>query len=283
MKKHIPNAITCCNLISGAIATIYATHAIHNPELLEWALGFIILGAVFDFFDGMTARLLHVSSPIGKELDSLADVVTFGVAPSMMLVSWLAMMRLPVYIAYMPLLMAAFSALRLAKFNLDERQTMGFIGLPTPANALFWGAFTSTWGLKPFILNFPQSAPIVIILMLLSCYLLVSEIPMFALKFKTWGWRGNEVKYLFVITSIPVLVFLNTAGIAIVIAWYVLLSAINHSRLGTTTETVAEEGAPSDTQEQAPTAVAKQQQAEATELTKPAEEDYQKYMPKQTP
>ena len=142
MKKHIPNTITCCNLISGCIATYWAFQGDY-----ELALLFIVIGAVFDFFDGMTARLLHVSSPIGKELDSLADDITFGFAPSAIIFNWLcgySFHELPAPVAFiMPFtafIMAAFSALRLAKFNLDERQAMGFIGLPTPANALFWGS-----------------------------------------------------------------------------------------------------------------------------------------------
>ena len=142
MKKHIPNSITCCNLISGCIATGLAF-----GNSIEMALLFIIIGAVFDFFDGMVARLLNVSSPIGKELDSLADVITFGLAPSTIIFSMLHVMSYPVfleplrdYLPYVAFIMAAFSALRLAKFNLDERQALGFIGLPTPANALFWGS-----------------------------------------------------------------------------------------------------------------------------------------------
>ena len=142
MKKHIPNTITCCNLISGCIATYWAFQG-----EFDMALTFIVIGAVFDFFDGMSARLLHVSSPIGKELDSLADDVTFGVAPSAIIFAELAIIDYPAYLEplhpilpYLAFVMAAFSALRLAKFNLDERQSMGFIGLPTPANALFWGA-----------------------------------------------------------------------------------------------------------------------------------------------
>ena len=127
--------ITCCNLISGCIATFFA---------FQWnfslALLFIVIGAVFDFFDGMTARLLHVSSPIGKELDSLADVITFGFAPSAILFSFLCSFHQHLFfLPFAAFIMAAFSALRLAKFNLDERQTTSFIGLPTPANALFWG------------------------------------------------------------------------------------------------------------------------------------------------
>src|SRR3712207_2181018 len=133
--KHIPNTITCCNLISGCIATAYAFFGD-----VKVALMFIILGAVFDFFDGMVARLLHVSSPIGKELDSLADDITFGVAPSSILFYVLCVIDYPSFLEpyrhilpYFAYLMAAFSALRLAKFNLDERQTTSFIGLPTPA------------------------------------------------------------------------------------------------------------------------------------------------------
>lgn len=137
VKKHIPNSITCLNLISGCIATYWAFQG--DAQL---ALLFIVIGAVFDFFDGMVARLLHVSSPIGKELDSLADDITFGFAPSAIVFNFLVPLttHLSPIIPYLAFIMAAFSALRLAKFNLDERQALGFIGLPTPANALFWGS-----------------------------------------------------------------------------------------------------------------------------------------------
>ena len=139
ITRNIPNSITCCNLICGCIATSWALSG--NYKL---ALVFIISGAIFDFFDGMSARLLHVSSEIGKELDSLADVVTFGVAPASMVYTLLYDMHYPAgmecwrqWLPYVAFLIAAFSALRLAKFNLDTRQTTSFIGLPTPANALF--------------------------------------------------------------------------------------------------------------------------------------------------
>lgn len=194
------------------------------------ALLFIVLGAVFDFFDGMTARLLEVSSPIGKELDSLADDVTFGVAPSTMIFYELGVMDYPSILEplrpvlpYVAFVMAAFSALRLAKFNLDERQAMGFIGLPTPANALFWGSIMT--GATHFIESSPWMSVAVVVLVLVSCWLLVSEIPMFALKFKHWGWAENKLKYVFVITSALLLVVFRIPGIAMVIAWYVLLSA----------------------------------------------------------
>ena len=219
----IPNIITCCNLISGCIATWFAFDSHYHEALL-----FIIIGAVFDFFDGMTARLLHVSSPIGKELDSLADVITFGFAPSAIVFSFLCSFHIHIIIVpFLAFVMAAFSALRLAKFNLDERQTLGFIGLPTPANALFWGGLITSLNWQSFFE--PYQLPtyyiyIVLALLPLSCYLLVSEIPMFALKFKTWGWRGNEVKYIFVLTCIPLLLWLGTLGLAAIIAWYVVLS-----------------------------------------------------------
>ena len=225
MKKHIPNAITCCNLICGCIATCFAFSG--QPAL---ALLFIVLGAVFDFFDGMTARLLGVSSPIGKELDSLADDVTFGVAPSTMIFYELGVMDYPALLEplrsvlpYVAFVMAAFSALRLAKFNLDERQAMGFIGLPTPANALFWGSIMT--GATRFIESSPWMSVAVVVMVLVSSWLLVSEIPMFALKFKHWGWAENKLKYIFIITSALLLAIFLIPGIAMVIAWYVLLSA----------------------------------------------------------
>jgi len=232
MKKHIPNTITCCNLVSGCIATYWAFQGDYQIALL-----FIVIGAVFDFFDGMTARLLHVSSPIGKELDSLADDITFGFAPSAIIFSFLqsttAVANSTLYtlhstLPYLAFIIAAFSALRLAKFNLDERQALGFIGLPTPANALFWGALIV--GLGDKIATLPYAPWIVLAAMLVSSWLLVSEIPMFALKFKTWGWQGNQVKYLFLLSCIPLLLLLGISGIAAIIAWYILLSVVTQSK-----------------------------------------------------
>lgn len=226
IKKHIPNAITCCNLISGCVATTYAFSG--NAEM---ALLWIIIGAVFDFFDGMTARLLHVSSPIGKELDSLADDITFGVAPATIVFSELQVMEYPAFmeslrgfLPFVAYIMAAFSALRLAKFNLDERQALGFIGLPTPANALFWGSLVV--GAGQWIESYPWMVFIVVAGLFVSSWLLVSEIPMFALKFKQWGWKGNEVKYIFLMTCCPLLACFGISAFAIIIAWYVVLSAI---------------------------------------------------------
>ena len=168
IKKHIPNTITCLNLISGCIATYWAFQGDYQLALL-----FIVIGAVFDFFDGMSARLLHVSSDIGKELDSLADDITFGFAPSAIVFSFLSSfhIHLPL-VPFLAFVIAAFSALRLAKFNLDERQTLGFIGLPTPANALFWGALIVSLDMQTWFEPYQQPSYwlyIVLALIPVSC------------------------------------------------------------------------------------------------------------------
>lgn len=212
-KKHIPNTITCCNLLSGCVATVFALYGDATSALL-----FIILGAVFDFFDGMSARLLHVSSEIGKELDSLADDVTFGVAPASIIFFELGMVDYPEaleplrdVLPFFAFLISAFSALRLAKFNLDTRQTTSFIGLPTPANALFWGSLIV--GFNESIISSELSLPLMLVGVVISSWLLVAEIPMFALKFKHWGLKGNEIKYGFIAFSAAVLC--TTIGIGL--------------------------------------------------------------------
>jgi len=224
VTKHIPNTLTSCNLISGCIATVFALNANYGM-----ALAFIIIGAVFDFFDGMSARLLGVSSPIGKELDSLADDVTFGVAPSSMIFSLLLTLDKPEVLApvesvvpYLAFIMAAFSALRLAKFNLDERQATLFIGMPTPANALFWGALIV--GSEEWLASTPNIIYLILVMVFVCSWLLVAEIPMFALKFKHWGWHDNKIKYVFVISCLPILLIFGITGISVIIAWYIILS-----------------------------------------------------------
>ena len=228
--RNIPNSITCCNLISGCIAT-------YNAFLgdIRMALLWIIVGAVFDFFDGMSARLLKVSSPIGKELDSLADDITFGFAPSAIIFYELSIMEYPSellmlkpYLSYFAFVMAAYSALRLAKFNLDERQSLGFIGLPTPANALFWGALFV--GAQNFMESTAYMLPVVLLMICVSCWLLIAEVPMFALKFKQWGWKGNEVKYIFLISCLPLLMIFGITAFSVIIAWYVVLSVVVNLR-----------------------------------------------------
>ena len=172
IKRIIPNSLTCANLLCGSVAVYMATQ---EQFLLTFAL--IIAGAIFDFFDGASARWLKVPSPLGIQLDSLADDITFGLAPSMALMCYLK----PIigWWSLIALLMAAFSALRLAKFNIDERQTTSFIGLATPPNAIFWASLVCYLN----TITLPVWAPwILLVGSLLSCYLLVSEIPFFSLK-----------------------------------------------------------------------------------------------------
>lgn len=208
MKSAIPNIITSCNLLSGAISTWFAFHG-----NVEAALFCIILGAAFDFGDGLSARALGVSSPIGKELDSLADNITFGLAPASIVFYQLTQLTYPEafggiaeYIPFLAFLIAAFSALRLAKFNLDTRQSDSFIGLPTPANALFWGSLVVGYG--EYVNMVPNAYIYIILLIFFSCYILISELPMFALKFKHKGFSepGNLFRY-----SIIVLCFATLA------------------------------------------------------------------------
>lgn len=227
ITKNIPNTITCCNLICGAIATYFAFLGLY-----EKAFFFIVMGAVFDFFDGMSARLLGVSSPIGKELDSLADDVTFGVAPAAMVFTQLSVMEYPSfmepiapYVPFFAFVMAAFSALRLAKFNLDTRQTTSFIGLPTPANALFWASLLVS---QPDIIESSSMMVLPMLAMIcISSWLLIAEIPMFALKFKNWGWAGNELRYSFIVFSAAMIVLLGIMqSFWVIITAYFLISVV---------------------------------------------------------
>lgn len=230
MRRHIPNTITCCNLLSGCIAATYAFEGAYTIAFIC-----IIMGAVFDFFDGLTARALKVSSPIGKELDSLADVVTFGFAPATMVFNWLRecadvhLNALPAFVVpFLAFLLVAFSALRLAKFNVDERQTSSFIGLPTPANALFWGALVL--GSHDTIVSSPYGWMLVIALVVLFSWLLVAEIPMFSLKFKSLAWKANRTAYIFLLVSLVLLIFLGLNGLSAVIGWYIILSILTQKR-----------------------------------------------------
>ena len=206
-RSIIPNSITCCNLICGCIAT----GAAFDGGYLT-AFAFILLGATFDFFDGMVARALGVSGKFGVQLDSLADVVTFGVAPSAMLFSLFTTVYYPEFMyssfwfKFMPFtafLVAAFSACRLAKFNIDERQHTGFIGMPTPANAIFWASLIV--GCKDFLCSPRFNAVFLLAFIIMFCWLMVSEIRMFSLKFANMSWEDNKVKYIFIILVIGIL------------------------------------------------------------------------------
>lgn len=230
IKKHLPNAVTCCNLLSGAVAVMLAAGGEFRLAFL-----FILLGAAFDFCDGLTARALHVSSNIGKELDSLADCITFGLAPSVMLMQAIRLNTAQSnyewgWWAALALLMTAFSALRLAKFNVDERQTTSFIGLATPANAIFWASLIAAF---PQLVSYAMWVPIVLIaVMLLSCWLLVSEIPFFSLKFHNLTWADNKVRFVFLIGSVVLVVLTAVLGHiwaagAAVILWYITANLIS--------------------------------------------------------
>lgn len=215
MKKHIPNTITCCNLICGCIATCFAFH-----HLFDLAFLFILAGAFFDFFDGMSARALGVSGKMGVELDSLADMVTFGVAPSAMIFTLFSQVPYPLFLAnwfgfkilpFSAFLIAAFSALRLAKFNIDERQHMGFIGMPTPANAIFWASLICSSEAWLTSKNFNTFFLVAFIVMF--SWLLVCEIPMFALKFKNMTWADNKIKFIFLFAVLLILTISAIIGI----------------------------------------------------------------------
>ncbi|MBR6129843.1 MAG: CDP-diacylglycerol--serine O-phosphatidyltransferase [Bacteroidaceae bacterium] len=222
---NLPNILTCCNLICGCVAAGCAFYGQYHYAVLM-----IIIGAVFDFFDGMVARALGISSAIGKELDSLADVVTFGLAPSAILFYLFhevhcPEMLMPVkrFLPYTAFLMAGFSALRLAKFNIDERQHQQFIGLPTPANALFWGSLVL--GEHAFLVSLKFNAVFLFLFMLLFCMLLICEVPMLALKFKNLSWADNKQRYIFLAGCLPLLL-LGTSSLAAIIVWYVVLSIV---------------------------------------------------------
>ena len=171
-KRIIPNTITSCNLLCGAVAVYLATKGV-----FVWAFVFVLAGAFFDFFDGLSARLLKAPSPIGVEMDSLADNITFGLAPAMMLFCYL--LPLLGWWAAIALVMAALAALRLAKFNVDDRQHDSFIGLATPANAIFWGGICC----MPYaMIKYDWIAWVLLGLSLVSGWLMNSEIPMFSFK-----------------------------------------------------------------------------------------------------
>ncbi len=181
----------------------------------------IYLAAILDFLDGFSARLLNVSSPVGKELDSLADMVTFGVLPSVMVYNYLDRSMDNPYLPYVAFSMALFSALRLAKFNLDTRQTDAFMGLPTPANALFFSSL-------PIIANSEYAVWLgpytVISLILVFSFLLVAELPLMALKFKRFHWKGNELKFVFLLFAALLLVVLHWIAVPLIIFLYIFMS-----------------------------------------------------------
>jgi len=221
MKKHIPNFITCMNLFSGCVAAYLAFKGNYLGAFIA-----ILLAAVFDFLDGFAARLLKAYSAMGKELDSLADMISFGLAPGALVFSLLTNTGPNEWLPYAGFLIPVFSGLRLAKFNIDDRQTSSFLGLPVPANAIFWAGMV--YSFSPFLMN---NVWFFLILIVVFCFLLVSEIPMFSLKFKNVSWKDNQNQYLFLIGCAAILAFFQVSAFAIIIGWYIASSVgINLSK-----------------------------------------------------
>jgi len=232
MKKQIPNIITLLNLTAGGIA---ATEAVNgNYGAVIWL---IFAAALFDFADGLVARALHVKSDLGKELDSLADVVSFGLVPGLVVFSlYRGMTNLPsAAFAYLAFLLPALAAFRLAKFNLDTRQSDSFLGVPTPAMALFFitlplsGAIGSTGTPAGNISRFiTESWATLSFLVVVFGVLMISEVPLLALKFKNLGWKQNRARYILLAGSAILIIVLGLGAMPLVIAWYILFSAISN-------------------------------------------------------
>jgi CDP-diacylglycerol--serine O-phosphatidyltransferase len=228
MKKHVPNLLTSLNAFSGCIGCVAAFHG-----ALDWVVFWVVLAGLFDFLDGFSSRILGAYSAIGKELDSLADLISFGMAPSIAIYSLLggANVIYPVilepireYIPYSGFIITIFSALRLAKFNIDERQTSSFIGLATPANAMFWTSFCA--GLYKCNYISPIMLAAILLLIVVFSYLMTSEIPMFSLKNRKLRWKENEQLCILLTFSIISTYFLNILGIAVSVLFYISLCCI---------------------------------------------------------
>lgn len=258
IKKHIPNSLTCANLLCGCLGIKFSFEG-H----LIWASYMIALAAVFDFFDGFIARLLHVSSPIGKDLDSLADMVTFGVLPGIIMHQLMTLavdihsMQMvntyTIWLPYIAFMIPVFSALRLAKFNNDTRQSESFIGVPTPAVTLLIGSFPLIMN-NPLMKNNIQSIAanpldalqqglsftpnyadnlfsniyILIAITVVLSFLLVAELPLFALKFKTFNWADNKIRFVFLISCLVLLIIFKFAAVPLIIILYIGLSVVNN-------------------------------------------------------
>lgn len=223
MLKHLPNAMTCGNLLCGCIGLVMTLRG--ELVVTSWLIG---LALVLDFGDGFVARLVNVSGPFGKELDSLADMVTFGALPATMMfqLGWFQGLGSIAYIAF---LIAVLSALRLAKFNLDTRQSESFIGLPTPANTMIIAALPLMERYQPQFDWLWKNDTVWGILIAFS-FMLVAELPLFALKFKSFGWAENKTKFLFLMASVLLLLFLQFAAVPIIIGLYILVSLISRNR-----------------------------------------------------
>ncbi len=221
IKSHIPNAITLINLAVGVIGIIFVLQG----ELFSAAY-FILLAAFFDFVDGFAARLLRVQSELGKQLDSLADVVSFGVLPGVILFTMVKENSTSEILPYFTLIVPVFSAYRLAKFNLDTRQSDQFIGLPTPANALLISTLPQL-ALHFTALGEMINTPVFLVILAgISSFLLVAEIPLIALKFKTFEFSENRFRYILLLLALSIFIWLGLAGLPFIILAYIGLSIL---------------------------------------------------------
>ncbi|MDE7413415.1 MAG: CDP-diacylglycerol--serine O-phosphatidyltransferase [Muribaculaceae bacterium] len=220
IRKNIPNSITCLNILSGLISIICSlkgTDPLWGLKGYEWGYIFIGIAAVADFLDGFAARLLHAYSDMGKELDSLCDLVSFGVAPAIAVFTCMETVEIG-WVKWLALVIPVAGALRLAKFNIDTRQSENFIGLPIPANAIFWIGYTYLAYTSNTMLTSPWVFAAVAVI---ESWLMVSSIHLFSLKFKTWGWRENQFRWLLIITAVGLVACMGVAGLMWLIPVYV--------------------------------------------------------------
>ena len=222
MKKHIPNLLTCGNLLAGSLAVVFTLYH-HRADV---AMALIVLAAIFDFFDGLVARALGVSSPIGKDLDSLADVVSFGLAPATLVWYTLQGLGITSVWSYGVFLLVAFAALRLAKFNNDTRQSTSFLGLPVPSNALFFLGYTSSLPMVVFLLGPVGTLVVTLVLTLLFGSLMLGELPMFSFKLTKAPLRALWKQIALVVVSVISILIFGWAGCSIAIAFYLFLSLL---------------------------------------------------------
>ena len=238
IKKHIPNLLTLGNLLCGTIATIEAV----NGNFLM-AASFVVLGIVFDFFDGFAARLLSVSGELGKQLDSLADMVTSGVVPGIIMFQLLNVKYTGInlltgeffispYLPYLGLILTLAACYRLAKFNIDTRQSDSFIGMPTPAMSLFVISLPliPMYSENQFFIELIQNNYFLIGATLVLSYLMNAEIPLFSLKFKNYSIKDNLLKYVYLVISLILILTLEVIAIPLVVILYVAFSIINNIR-----------------------------------------------------
>ena len=228
--RHVPNTITCLNLFCGCLSIVCTF-----SSMLDIAAYLILAAAVFDFFDGFAARWLKAYSEMGKQLDSLADMVSFGVAPASIMYTLLLYSTIEhdlyvfgYLVASTAYLIAVFSALRLAKFNIDTRQSDSFIGLPTPANALFICSLAFISSDTSHATMLTDNLFFLLAVTIVLSYLLVAELPLFSLKFKSFAWKDNKIRYIFLALSLLILLILHWAGLAAVILVYIILSVFTN-------------------------------------------------------